>query len=122
MHKAPKNTITLQEFDFLRVYIDIASPTFANAFQSCLKASYAESYCRVIRRNYPNHRLIMLKDMLKDEGLVRMIEATRNLDFGTPIANEGKLKRIIRKRERELIGMSANEVISALDELLGKSI
>ena len=64
----------------------------------------------------------LLKMALKDDDLVKMVEATRNLNFGTPIASERKMKQIIRGSERELIGMSAKEVISALDELLGKSI
>jgi len=59
---------------------------------------------------------------LKDDDLVGMIEATRNIDFGVPIPDERKMRRIIQQRERELIGMSAEEVISALDELLGKNI
>ncbi len=118
----PKNTkisITLQEFDFLRAYIDIGSLTFGNAYQSALKAGYSESYCRVVRRHYPTLRLKWLKNALEDEGLVRMVEATRHLDFGTPIANKAKIKEIVRRGERELIGMSAKEVIRALDELLG---
>ena|SRR3989344_8042551 len=120
MSKNAKISITLQEFDFLRAYIDIESPTFGNAYQSALKAGYAKSYARVIRRHYTQMRMKWLKMALKDDGLVRMIEATRHLDFGAPVINEEKLKRIVRKRERELIGMSAKELIRALDELLGK--
>lgn len=120
MKNAAKIQITLQEFDFLRAYTDWESPCFGNAFQSALKTGYSKSYCRVIKRHYPVWRMKWLKMALKDEGLMRMIEATRNLDFGTPIMDEEKLKRIIRKRERELCGMTANEVIRALDELLGK--
>ncbi len=112
-------SITLHEFDFLRAYIDIASPTFGNAYQSALKAGYSKSYCRVIRRHYPVWRMKWLKNALKDEGLGRLIEATRHLDFGPPRISERKLKRIIRKNEKELGGMTAKEVIHALDELLG---
>lgn len=115
-------TITLKEFEFLRAYIEIDSPTFANAYQSCMKAGYSKSYCRVIRRNYPVLRMKWLKKALKDGGLVRVIEATRNVDFGTPIANSEEIRRIIRERQRKLIGMTAEEVISALDKLLGKPI
>ena len=122
MSKYQKINITLQEFDFLRAYIDIASPTFGNAYQSALKAGYTRYYARVIRRHYQPWRMKLLKKALKDDDLVRMVEATRNLDFGTPIPNEHKLKQIIRERERELIGMSAKEVTDALDELLGKSM
>jgi len=122
MSKNAKNSITLQEFDFLRAYIDIASPTFGNAYQSALKAGYRKNYARVIRRHYQPWRMKLLKNALKNDDLVQMIEATRNLDFGTPIPNERKLKQIIRARERELIGMSAKEVINALDELLGPNI
>lgn len=122
MNKNIKIKITLQEFDFLRAYIDIGSTTFGNAYQSALKAGYSESYCRVIKRHYPNWRMKWLKTALKDDGLVKMIEATRDLEFGEPIADMEEMKRIICKREKELIGMSAKEVISALDELLGKSI
>ena len=122
MSKYQKINITLQEFDFLRAYIDIASPTFGNAYQSALKAGYTRYYARVIRRHYRPWRMKLLKKALKDDDLVRMVEATRNLDFGTPIPDEHKLKQIIRERERELIGMSAKEVINALDELLGKSM
>lgn len=122
MSKNAKISITLQEFDFLRAYTDLESPTFGNAYQSALKAGYSKSYCRVIRRNYPLWRMKWLKMALKDDGLVKTIEATRNLDFGTPVPNERKMKQIIRRHERELIGMSAKEVISALDELLGKSV
>lgn len=106
----------------MRAYADLESPTFGNAYQSALKAGYSKSYCRVIRRNYPLWRMKWLKMALKDDGLVKTIEATRNLDFGAPAPNERKMKQIIRKHERELIGMSAKEVISALDELLGKSV
>lgn len=120
--KNAKISITLQEFDFLRAYVDIESPTFGNAYQSALKAGYSQSYCRVVRRNYPLWRMKWLKMALKDDGLVKMIEAMRNIDFGAFMPGERKLKQIIRKCERELIGMSAKEVISALDELLGKSI
>lgn len=122
MTKNAKISITLKEFDFLRSYLDIASPYFGNAYQSALKAGYSKSYCRVVRRNYPLWRRKWLKIALKDEGLIKMIEATRNFDFGIPIPNERKMKQIIYKRECELIGMSAKEVISALDELLGKNI
>ncbi len=117
-----KFSITLQEFDFLRAYIDIASPTFGNAYQSALKARYTNGYARVIRRHYRPWRMKLLKKALEDNDLVKMIEATRNLDLGYPIANERELKQIIRERERELIGMDAKGVISALDELLGKSV
>ena len=117
-----KVSITLKEFDFMRAYTDIASPTFGNAYQSALKVGYRSNYGRVIRRNYPPLRMILLKKILKDENLARMIEATRNLDFGTPIPNERKVKQIIRAREHELIGMTSKEVISALDKLLGKSV
>lgn len=119
MSKPKKISITLQEFDFLQAYIDISSPTFGNAYQSALKAGYTRYYARVIRRHYQPWRMKLLKMALKDDDLVRMVEATRNLDFGAPILDERKLKQIIRERERELIGMSAKEVISALDELLG---
>ncbi len=122
MSKYQKINITLQEFDFLRAYIDIASPSFGNAYQSALKAGYTRYYARVIRRHYQPWRMKLLKKALKDDDLVRMVEATRNLDFGTPIPDERKLKQIIRERERELIGMSAKEVINALDDLLGKSM
>ena len=122
MTKYKKINITLQEFDFLRAYIDIASPTFGNAYQSALKAGYTKYYARVIRRHYQAWRMKLLKKALKDDDLVRMVEATRNLDFGTPMPDERKYKQIIRERERELIGMSAKEVINALDELLGKSV
>lgn len=122
MSKYQKINITLQEFDFLRAYIDIASPTFGNAYQCALKAGYSKYYARVIRRHYQPWRMKLLKKALKDDDLVRMVEATRNLDFGTPIPDERKLKQIIRERERELIGMSAKEVINALDDLLGKSM
>src|SRR3990167_5076903 len=107
MSKNKKNSITLQEFDFLRAYIDIASPSFGNAFKSALKAGYANNYARVIRRHYQPWRMKLLKMALKDSDLVEMIEATRNLDFGEPIADMKKIKSIIHKREHELIGMSA---------------
>ena len=122
MAKYKKINITLHEFDFLRAYIDISSPTFGNAYRSALKAGYTRYYARVIRRHYQPWRMKLLKKALKDDDLVRMVEATRNLDFGTPMPDERKLKQIIRERERELIGMSAKEVINALDELLGKSM
>lgn len=115
-----KISITIQEFDFLRAYIDIESPTFGNAYQSALKAGYSKSYCRVIRRNYPIWRMKWLKYALKDDGLVRLIEATRNIDLGQPIANKAKLRRIMQKREKKNIGMSSKEVIRALDSLLGR--
>ena len=114
--------ITLHEFDFLRAYIDIGSPTFANAYQSCMKAGYAESYCRVIKRNYPISRMKWLKNALKDEGLMRMIEATRKLDFGVPIKTHEELRHIIRERERDLMGMTAEEVLRGIDELFGDSV
>ena len=122
MSKNKKISITLKEFDFLRAYIDIGSPSFGNAYRSATKAGYSMSYCRVISRNYPLWRMKWLKMALKDDGLVRMIEATRNLDFGEPIADMKKIERIIREHERELIGMSAREVIRELDALLGKSV
>lgn len=115
--------ISLQEFDFLRAYIDLESPTFANAYQSALKAGYSKAYARVIRRHYPVFRLKWLKNVLKDEGMMRMIEATRHLDFGTPIPSLDRIKRVISKRERELTGgMSAKEIMRALDELFGEGI
>ena len=122
MKKPSKISITLQEFDFLRAYIDIASPTFGNAYKSALKAHYTNYYARVIRRHYQPWRLKLLKMTLKDDDFVKMIEATRYLDLGVPIADEGKIKEIIQENRRELIGMSAKEVISALDKLLGKGI
>ena len=122
MSKNAKISITLQEFDFLRGYIDIASPSFGNAYQSALKAGYTKYYARVIRRHYQPWRMKLLKMALKDDDLIKMVEATRYLDFGTPIADERKIKQIIRKRERELIGMTSKEVISALEKLLGKNI
>lgn len=122
MNKIIKNKITLKEFGFLRSYIDIASPTFGNAYKSALKAGYSMPYCRVIRRQYPAWRMRWLKRALGDDGLVRMIEATRHLSLGIPMANTATIKRIVRSGERKLIGMSAQEVISALEKLLGKSI
>ena len=120
--KKARATITLKEFEFLRAWIDIGSPTFSNAYQSCLLAGYSKNYCRVIRRNYPIKRLKTLKNALKDEGLVRVIEATRNLDFGSPIKTDEEIRQIIRKHERDLIGMSAKEVMRALDQLLGNCL
>ncbi|OHB25851.1 MAG: hypothetical protein A2542_03425 [Parcubacteria group bacterium RIFOXYD2_FULL_52_8] len=122
MGKNAKTSMTLQEFGFLRAYIDIASPTFGNAYQSALEAGYTNNYARVIKRHYSSWRLKLLKRALGDKDLVEMIEATRNIDFGVPVPNQRKLRQIIQRQERELIGMSAKEVISALDELLGKSI
>ncbi len=122
MPKESRINITLHEFDFLRHYADLVSDTFGNAYQSALKAGYSEPYARVIRRNYPISRRKWLKNALKDEGLMRMIEATRHLDLGVPIRPYEEIRDIVRERERELIGMSAEEVISALDELLGDSI
>lgn len=120
--RSKKFSITLQEFNFLRAYIDIASPTFGNAYKSALKADYSKYYSRVIRRHYQPWRMKLLKKALEDDDLVKMVEATRNLDLGAPIASQRELNQIIREREHELIGMSSKEVISALDELLGKSI
>lgn len=122
MPENAKISITLREFDFLRAYIDIGSDSFANAYQSCLRAGYSKSYCRVVRRHYSPMRMKVLKMALKDDGLVKMIEAMRDIDLGSPIPNEREMKLIIRKRARELIGMTAEEVISALDSLLGKTI
>ncbi len=113
-----KINITLQEFDFLRAYIDVSSPTFGNAYRSGLKAGYSKSYCRVIKRNYPKWRMIWLKRALDDEKLIRMIESTRHLDFGTPTISKDEMRRIVRKQERDLIGMSAKEVINALEQLI----
>src|SRR3989344_1213460 len=117
-----KISITLREFDFLRAYIDFESTTFANAYKSALRAGYSVAYTRVIRRHYPALRMKTLQNALKNEDLMRMIEATRHVDLGTPIKTMPELRRIIRKRERDLIGMSAEEVMHALDELLGDSI
>lgn len=122
MSKDNKISITLQEFDFLRAYIDIESTTFGNAYQSALKAGYTNAYARVIKRHYSPWRMKLLKMSLKDDDLVKMVEATRNLDFGTPIPSKRKMKQIIHKREHQLIGMSSKEVISALDELIGPAI
>lgn len=122
MKNSNQITITLQEFEFLRAYIDIASPTFGNAYQSALKAGYTKTYARVIRRHYSAWRMKLLKMALKNTDLVGMIEATRNIDFGATMPNKRKVKQIIQKRERELIGMSAQEVMSALDTLLGHTI
>lgn len=121
MRKNATISITSQEFDFLRAYIDIESPIFGNAYQSALKAGYSRYYSRVIRRHYTQMRMKLLKMALKDDGLVRLIEATRGIDLGPPVLSEEKLKRIMRRRERESYGMTAKEVIRALDELLGKS-
>ncbi len=122
MSKNAKVSITLHEFDFLRHYADLESETFGNAFQSAIRAGYSTSYARVIGRNYSILRRKWLKNALKDEGLVRLIEATRHLDFGTPIKTHEEIQGIVRERQRELLGMTAEEVISALDELLGGSI
>ena len=123
MLKEYSQKITLREFDFLRHYADLESGTFGNAYRSALKAGYSKLYARVIGKNYPISRRKWLKSALKDEGLMRMIEATRHLDFGTPIPSLEGIKRIIRKRERELTGgMSAKEVMRALDKLLGEGI
>ena len=122
MSKNKKINITLQEFDFLRGYIDLESSSFGNAYQSAIKAGYTKYYARVIRRHYQPWRMKLLKMALKDDDLVKMVEATRNLDFGEPIADMKKIKKIIRKREKALIGMTAEEVTRGLDELLGKSI
>ena len=114
--------ITLHEFDFLRHYADLASETFGNAYQSALKAGYSVPYARVIKRNYPISRREWLKSALKDEGLMKIIEATRHMDFGVPIKPYEEIRHIVREQERELIGMTAEEVIRGLDELLGDSI
>lgn len=114
--------ITLREFDFLRHYADLESESFGNAYQSALKAGYSESYARVIAKNYPLLRRRWLKTVLKDEGLMRVIEATRHIDFESPVESEAKVRRIIKKNEEELDGMSAEEVISALDALTKRDI
>ncbi len=118
MKMAKYKGITLQEFDFLRSFADLESPLFGNAYQSAIKAGYSESYARVIRRHYSTWRRKLLKNASKNEGLMRIIEATRDIDLGAPIIDEQKLKRIIRKNDKELHGMTANEVISELDNLL----
>ena len=123
MSKNKKIGITIQEFDFLRAYIDIASPSFGNAFQSAIKAGYSPSYCRVIRRHYQPWRLRWLKHAIKNEDLVRVIETIRGIDLGPPIPSERKMKQIMRQHEREVCdGMTAKEVFAALDALIGKSI
>lgn len=114
--------ITTQEFDFLRSFIDIESPYFGNAYQSALKAGYSKNYARVIRRHYSLFRMKMLKNALKTDGLERIIEATRHIDFGPPVLNEKKMKRTLKKQEKELYGMTSEEVINELDILLGKRI
>lgn len=115
-------TITLQEFNFLRAYIDISSDSFGNAFQSALKAGYTKTYARVVKRHYSPWRMKLLKMALKDTDLVEMIEATRNIDFGSTMPNKRKMQQIIQKREHELLGMSAKQVMDALDTLLGQNI
>lgn len=122
MNKNAKIGITLKEFDFLRAYIDIASPTFANAYKSALQAGYTKSYARVIRRHYLPWRMKLLKMALKDDDLVEMIEATRGIDLGVPYISEEKLNRIIRKQRRERGAMNPKEIMRALDGLLGKSV
>ena len=72
MSKYKKINITLQEFDFLRAYIDIGSPTFGNAYQSALKAGYTRYYARVIRRHYQSWRMKLLKNSLKDDDLDKL--------------------------------------------------
>ncbi len=114
--------ITLHEFDFLRHFANLESETFGNAYQSALKAGYSESYARVILRNYPVFRRKWLKKAMEDEDLVRVIEATRNIDLGEDIKTHEQLSRHIRKQERELIGMNAEELMRELDELLGWGI
>ena len=121
MNNNKKISITLKEFEFLRAYIDIESPTFGNAYKSALQAGYTNNYARVIKRHYQPWRMKLLKNTLKNDDLVQMIEATRDIDFGPPIINKRDLRRIVREKEKELIGMSAKEVINALDELLGQN-
>ena len=107
-----------KEFDFMRSYADLESPLFGNAYRSALKAGYSESYARVIRRHYGLWRRKWLNTALKNKGLMMVIEATRPLPFNKPTMNEKKMKRLIRKREREVYGMSAEELIKELDNLL----
>ena len=116
-----KNTIniTLQEFDFLRAYIDIASPTFGNAFKSALKAGYTRYYARVIRRHYQPSRIIWLKRALKDEKLIRIVDASRNIkDDGVNYISKKKLRKLQSKGALELIGMTPQELFRELDNLL----
>ena len=120
--KKAKINITLQEFEFLRAYIDIESLTFGNAYKSALKAGYTNTYARVIKRHYQPWRMKLLKNALKDDDFVKMVEATRNLELRFPALTGRELRRIIRSSEQDLIGMKAEEVINALDELLGTSI
>lgn len=120
--KKAKINITLQEFEFLRAYIDIESPSFGNAYKSALKAGYTNTYARVIKRHYQPWRMKLLKNALKDDDLVKMVEATRSLQIQLPALSGRELRKIIRDSEHELIGMSAEEVINALEELLGTSI
>ena len=122
MSKYQKINITLQEFEFLRAYIDIESPTFGNAYKSAMKAGYTNTYARVIKRHYKPWRMKLLKNALKDDDLVKMIEATRNLQIELPAMDGKKLRQMIRDSEDDLLDMTAEEVISALDELLGKGV
>ena len=122
MSKYKKINITLQEFEFLRAYVDIESPTFGNAYKSAMKAGYTNTYARVIKRHYKPWRMKLLKNALKDDDLVKMIEATRNLQIELPAMDGKKLRQMIRDNEDDLLDMTAEEVISALDELLGKGV
>lgn len=121
MSKNAKISITTQELDFLRYYADLGSDTFGNAYQSALKAGYMKSYARVVRRHYHPWRMKWLKKALKDEKLIKIVDASRNMkDTGISYISEEKMRKIRSKGEREHYGMTAQEIIRELDDLLGR--
>jgi phage terminase small subunit len=121
MRKNATISISTKELDFLRHYADLESETFGNAYRSALKAGYSASYARVIRRHYHPWRMKWLKKALKDKQFIKIVDAARNIkDDGVNYISEEKLRKISSKRARESYGMTAAEVIRALDELLGQ--
>jgi len=112
-----KQGITLREYRFLKFYIDIGSPTFGNAYRSAMRAGYTNTYSRVIKGHFLPWRMKLLKNELKRDDFMKMIDETKYLEADLPIVTEREIKEIIRKNEQELNTPSLKEIIKELEEL-----
>jgi hypothetical protein len=84
MAKKKENFLTPQQQLFLSSYTDPKSPTFANAYQSALKANYSKDYAENITGQLPEWLSENLGDMRRLRKAEKNLEEVQNL----PVVNE----------------------------------
>lgn len=109
--------ITSREYNFLKHYIDIESPTFGNAYKSALQAGYTNTYARVIKKHFYPWRIKLIKNKLKKGDYIKIFKTFETIPDDIPVISERKMREIVRKNEAKLGTPSLKAITDELDEL-----